>query len=586
MARPIVIRASTLALAALILAALGFQAWLLAQGHQRAIDLIATRAAARAQATADQVQSAFVQVDLLLQDLRGHLDADRIRNGGTTIDPHLRERMRERLRGSMARLGMVQWLNVFDANGDPVFSTFDPLPGVRIADRPYFRQLRECGRDELAVSEVLVSRSTGRWAIIASRRLTASDGGFAGIILAALATENLGDMLTAVDQQNWVLALHDRSGRLAAQRPRRSEGIGQQVDAVLLGAGSGLDPRGATLATALGTSGPAIWSAQPVPGLPLSTVAGYSLEHALEQWHRDLRMHLATAALLVAGGVCIHLLHRRNLRAAEELRPREEYFLTLFDASPEAVAVVEGGRVVDANRRYLQLFHVPVGHPVPPWAMAPDIQPDGLATAGKGDRLAAAARTGTSSSTPWRCRRSDGSEFNADISVTAFHHRGRDLLIAVIRDLTQLHALEEKLRQGEKLEAIGQLAGGVAHDFNNMLAAILGSAEAIAARCDEERTHRYLSTIISAAERAGQLTRQLLSFARKGKILSTPVDIHQLLRETATLLERTIDPRVVVTLRLEATTALVIGDPSQLQNAILNLCINALDAMPQGGRLT
>lgn len=579
------IRALTAALVAMVAVVLGFQAWILALGHQRTIEHFSTRAANRADATANQVAAALKQIDLLLLDVRGHVDSEEILTGPTAATSPRIAVMRAMLRERMARLPLVLWLNVVSAEGRPVFSSLEDLPRVDVSDRPYFQDQRAAARDELVVSDVMQSRSAGHWAVSPCRRLTTADGRFAGIVQAGIDTDALGTVLTAVDQQQWTFAMFDRTGRLAARRPHREAQIGQPVDASLRTGDSAAESH-VIFAPALGESESMIWASKAVADMPLVTVAGFREAIALEQWHRDLRVHLVVAVLLGLGVFSILLLHRRNLRSAHALHVSEAYFRTLFDASPDAIAVLEAGQVIDANRCYGEMFRVVDGHAIPPWDMAPATQPDGSASAERGRRLSADALVGGLQRSSWRCQRSDGSQFDAEIVVTRFRHTGRDLLIAIIRDLTVMRELEDKLRQGQKLEALGQLAGGVAHDFNNMLAAILGSAEIIAVRSTDERIMRYNNTIISAAERASQLTRKLLSFARKGKILSSPVDLHQLLRETVGLLERTIDPRVVLSLRLVAASAAVIGDPAQIQNALLNLCLNARDAMPQGGRLT
>jgi PAS domain S-box-containing protein len=145
--------------------------------------------------------------------------------------------------------------------------------------------------------------------------------------------------------------------------------------------------------------------------------------------------------------------------------------------------------------------------------------------------------------------------------------------------------LEEQLRQREKMDAIGQLAGGIAHDFNNQLASVLGYADLLEARLEDPALRRHAASIRAAARRAADLTQQLLAFARKGKYRSVPIDLHAVAGEVAELLRRSIDKRIVVTLRLEASPATVLGDPTQIQGALLNLGLNARDAMPQGGEL-
>ena len=152
-------------------------------------------------------------------------------------------------------------------------------------------------------------------------------------------------------------------------------------------------------------------------------------------------------------------------------------------------------------------------------------------------------------------------------------------------DVTRRRELEGALRQSQKMEAIGQLAGGVAHDFNNMLTAIMASAEHLRMLSTTDEQLELCELVVTAAERTAQLTRKLLSFSRKGKVRSVHTDVHGIIEETAALLGRSIDRRVRITVELGAPSATVEGDAGELSNAILNLGINARDAMPNGGEL-
>ena len=162
---------------------------------------------------------------------------------------------------------------------------------------------------------------------------------------------------------------------------------------------------------------------------------------------------------------------------------------------------------------------------------------------------------------------------------------GPAAIVASFLDISDRKRLEEQLRQSEKMQAIGQLAGGVAHDFNNQLGGIMGFAEMLSEGLADPTLQGYATKIMSAATRAAELTRQLLAFSRKGKYLSVAMDVHQVITEVVELLQRSIDKRIEITQQLDATPATVLGDPSQLQNAILNLGLNARDAMPAGGVL-
>ncbi len=158
--------------------------------------------------------------------------------------------------------------------------------------------------------------------------------------------------------------------------------------------------------------------------------------------------------------------------------------------------------------------------------------------------------------------------------------------IARVQAQEALFQSEQRLRQSEKMQAIGQLAGGVAHDFNNQLTGIIGNADLVqVTMLEQPEVSKYVGNILTAANRAADLTAKLLAFARKGNYLALPVDIHQIINEVASLLLRSVDKNIRIEQQLKAKKSVIIGDPTQLQNALLNLAINARDAMPDGGEL-
>ena len=182
-----------------------------------------------------------------------------------------------------------------------------------------------------------------------------------------------------------------------------------------------------------------------------------------------------------------------------------------------------------------------------------------------------------------------------DFSFSPFVNEEGNIVhfIAEGRDITQMKQMEkekeklqEQLIHTRKMDAIGQLAGGIAHDFNNMLGAILGAGELLTDSCKGDETLlNYCRMITLAAERAGQLTGKLLDFSRKGKTVSVPVDIHRIIDDAASILERSIDKRIKLCIVKNAGNTIVAGDPSQLQNMLLNIGLNARDAMPDGGEI-
>ncbi len=158
--------------------------------------------------------------------------------------------------------------------------------------------------------------------------------------------------------------------------------------------------------------------------------------------------------------------------------------------------------------------------------------------------------------------------------------------VLVFRDITDQQHLEEQLRQAQKMEAIGQLAGGIAHDFNNLLGGIMGFAELINIKnTDQGLVADYSRQILLTAERAAALTSQMLAFARKGKILSTQFDLHECIESAIGILRHSIIKKIEIFTSYEADDSVINGDLTQIQNAVLNLGINARDAMQDGGRL-
>jgi PAS domain S-box-containing protein len=157
------------------------------------------------------------------------------------------------------------------------------------------------------------------------------------------------------------------------------------------------------------------------------------------------------------------------------------------------------------------------------------------------------------------------------------------------RDLTERRRLEDELRQSQKMEAVGQLTGGLAHDFNNLLTGIAGSLEVLQARVDQGRLERlgpYIAAAQDAATRAMALTHRLLAFSRRQTLDPQPTDVGRLAGGIVGMVRRTMGPSIGVEVRVAEGLWSTLVDPSQLENALLNLCINARDAMPGGGRLT
>ena len=202
--------------------------------------------------------------------------------------------------------------------------------------------------------------------------------------------------------------------------------------------------------------------------------------------------------------------------------------------------------------------------------------------------LRTAEATGKFEGEGWRVRK-DGTKFWAMVLIDAIRRDDRLVGFAkVTRDLTERRLMEEQLHQSQKMEAIGQLTGGVAHDFNNLLTVILGNLDTLSQQLpgEQHRWRRCVEQAMKASERASTLTQQLLAFARRQPLKPKPVDITRLVDSWSELMRRTLPENISIRRIEDAAVGMAQVDANQLENALLNLALNSRDAMPSGGMLT
>jgi PAS domain S-box-containing protein len=181
--------------------------------------------------------------------------------------------------------------------------------------------------------------------------------------------------------------------------------------------------------------------------------------------------------------------------------------------------------------------------------------------------------------------RTDGTEFQFELTVARVGSETRRAMTGFVRDITERRALEQQLRQSQKLEAIGRLAGGVAHDFNNILMSIMGSADLLLMDTTDELVRAEITEIKQSVERGAALTRQLLAFSRRQATRARLFALDDVVGGMETMLRRLIGPEIDLQI-VRSGPVMVHADPAQVEQVILNLVINARDAMPEGGRLT
>ncbi len=186
-----------------------------------------------------------------------------------------------------------------------------------------------------------------------------------------------------------------------------------------------------------------------------------------------------------------------------------------------------------------------------------------------------------------RHRTKSGRMIDVEVAAYEIDYTGRPVVLSVLMDITGRRQLEEQLRQAQKMEAVGMLAGGVAHDFNNLLTIITGYSQLILNNLKENDPNRHSAEqIMKAGERAAALTKQLLAFSRRQVLQLRVVDLNKLVTSMGAMLQRLIGEDIDLRLSLKPDLGRVSADPSQIEQVIMNLVVNARDAMPKGGVLT
>jgi two-component system, cell cycle sensor histidine kinase and response regulator CckA len=274
----------------------------------------------------------------------------------------------------------------------------------------------------------------------------------------------------------------------------------------------------------------------------------------------------------------------------------EERFRIVFEHAQDGLLLSDDTGVLDCNPAALAMLGLRdkeelVGRR--PAEFSPDVQPDGQPSTDKSRAVGALTLSRGAHTFDWVHQRVDGTEVPVEVSVRHASLEGRRVSVVSWRDQTrrlelerERTAVQERLDLAQKMEAVGQLAGGVAHDFNNLLAAIRNSVQLALDDLPAESSARAdLDMALQTAERAARLTRQLLAFSRQQPRAIEVVNLAALVREMMPLLRTSVPSAVALRCTAENDDACVMADRSQLEQVVLNLALNARDAMPTGGEI-
>ena len=550
------------------------------QGRNDALGVGEKLVGALAQIADDQAARTVQNVEQVLQlasltvpsDVQGTAGTDRM---GMDLLQLLKERP------------YLRALWVADEQGHVVAGTgFDAI-GTDISSQAYFTRYREQPGAKFEVGIPLRGKAADDWYIPATHPLRRADGGFAGIVVAAI-DPRFFDRAWTVDtgDRDYSVGLLRRDGRVLMRSPFVDRLMGASLAALpgfssILAQGQGR----LYVESSIVDNVRRLLAFRRLAQYPdLVLIVGVSTDSLLAEWQRLARLLIGAWAVATAViGVFTHWL----VREWEARRSVEQRYRLLFDASPYPVAVLDrtDRRVLAVNSAAVAQYgwsHEELMAMIGADFLLPHA-PCPLDDAGSTGVVHAMQH-----------RRKDGTAFDAEMSVRAIDFDGRPALLTMVQDVTERvraeqarRQAEEQLRQAQKMEAVGQLTGGVAHDFNNILNVILANVEAFEE--DEglapEMAER-VGRISKSVQRATDLVRQLLAFSRKQPLRPKPTDINDLVGGVGILLRRSLGEHIELNSRLVGHVWTVNVDRTQLETALVNFCINARDAMPKGGRLT
>jgi PAS domain S-box-containing protein len=528
------------------------------------------------------------------------------------IIAHERE-LQSFLEMTIQRVDGISGAFVADADGviriltlrDPALASAYPPSPAEMRDRLFFKAARE--GVALMLRGPFVEPSTGRSFLRLVRRLTDADGAFRGVAVLTLSPRNLEEFWKSIVSRGDAVSLATDDGTVLVRFPEielRNQGENARYSATLRArlhsSESGVVD---TVSVIDGIARITVY--RKLQDYPVYVVYGVDKRNVLQEWYATVAAFGALAAAAMGALLLTALVVIRRARGEEEalarlessavaIRREQQFSELLAESSADGIIGVDKEfRCSVWNRAMEVMTDIPRER-----ALGENIfeaRPDLVGTPAESAWIGALA--GARSSLHNRGIRwaKSGRKGRYDVDFAPLYSPDRSVIgaLAFVRDITERERMEEQLRQAQKMEAVGQLTGGVAHDFNNLLTIILGNLDRLSDRLDtlsdgavDAEAKRLAGAACRAAERGALLTRRLLAFSRRQPLEPTPVDPNKLVAGMSELLRRTLGEGIAIETILAGGIWRTLADPNQLENAILNLAVNARDAMPRGGKLT
>ena len=531
---------------------------------------------------AEQTAASLEAVDLILRAVGG-----RSAGGVTTLEPQLRD--------ELARLPHIAALVVLDAYGQVTARSNDiPEFIAGAAGRPFFDSQQAAPSANAQVSEPYRLGPAGAWRFVVSRAVRDEQGAFAGVVAAAIELESFDRLYRSIDLgDGGFLTLLTSKGVVMTRVPDPGNVRGRAL------------PEGRILRQPDGrfegwaespiTSNEVLVVASPVRGFPLLVASGARRDAVFAPWRDEAwqvfdRTLTTSAAMLVLIGLAAWGLARRERKLAHTWRKYQAMIEHSSDAlilaRPMAGGIAYASPAIERmlgygmddlrGREVMDLIH-PEFLDIARKKRAELLDSPGKVAV---DEVKLVHKDGSS-----RWVELTRKNLLAEPAVEAVVFNFRDISERKLAEAEHAR-LEARLRQAEKMEAVGRLAGGIAHDFNNILGGILGYAEMLAENAPPgSPLKRYADNVLTGANRASGLVEQILLYSRSQRGKRVPVDLCRAVSETLELVRGSLPAAVRLETELPAAACHVVGDATQLHQVTMNLCSNAIHAMPHGGTL-
>ena len=582
--------AGAVALVAAIVGAAAYDGWRL---HEQIMAANERELGNLAQALATGTARSVEAVDVLLRDTTAWYEG----GGRRAAAPEVRDALASRVVG----VSQVSVLTIVDALGRQRYRSRDTRePLANVSDRPYFQKHRDDPHAGLVINDPVITRTERLPALVVSRRLNRPDGSFDGVVTAIVTMQQLQSLYSAIElgQGSALLLTLDDGTLVVRQAGVAAAELGLKFPELPALKGAPLVDRVVSRVDGRGK----LVAALAVEGQRLIVAISRDEQEGLRPWYDEMvsaSIRAALFSLLVALTAVALLRQLRRLEVGEQaLRESEERYAMAMDAANEGHAEWNvAADTVFASDKWRALHGMAPDVTI---ASSTDLRRLAVLHADDAEQVKTAIEEHFASRTEaieleYRVRHGDG-------DWHWIHARGRcvrDAAGAPVRlfcAATDVSArkqaqeaqlvLEARLQQAQRLEALGTLAGGIAHDFNNILGAILGFGDLALQQAEAgSPLRRHLDRVMQAGARARLLIKRILDFSRSGVVEGLPVNLQGVVEEAVCMLAPSLPTGIELRVQLEAGTAAVIGNATQIHQVVMNLCTNAVQAIGEEGVL-